>query len=219
MLIVRTGLVVVACALAGAGCKGRGGPATPPVTVTSPDGSGSSGTAMTAKPTVAAKVTGEKPGRPPLLYLTTEVVLDNPTDAPRWFIVAKHIPPDDGAGGGVDRLEVRGSGAAVIGTLFGTGGFHATRLAPKSKVTITNLPVDWWRSDPPGPMPGLDVTIADDLTLDGKPAADWFGVLPLVPDGTTIDAGGEATHEHRTDGPEAAVVLAGATPSTVTLAK
>lgn len=173
----------------------------------------------TAVAKVTAKVTAERAGRPPLLYLTVEVVLDNPTDAPRWFAIAKQIPPDDGAGGGVDRVEVRGAGTAVVGTFFGTGGFHAVRVAPRSKVTITNLAVGWWRSSPTGAMPGLDVTIADDLTIGGSPASAWFGVEPLVADGATVEAGGDATHEHRTDGPEAAVALVGGVPSTVDLAK
>lgn len=209
---------MVAALFAAGACNGRSGPAQPPVTVTPSDGSGGTGSgAAMSKPTVTAKVTGEKPGRPPILYLTTEVTLDNPTDAPRWFVVAKQIPPDDGAGGGVDRIEVRGTGAAVYGTLFGTGGFHAVRVAAHAKVTLTNLPVDWWRSDPPGPRPGLDVTIADDLTLDGKPAADWFGVAPLAPDGARLDGSAAVGHEHRTDGPEAAVGLVGGVPSVVDL--
>jgi hypothetical protein len=68
-------------------------------------------------------------------------------------------------------------------------------------------------------VPPLDVVIAADLTLGGKPASDWFGVAPLVADGTTIDAAGEVKHEHRTGGPEAPVVLVDGAPSTVDLAK
>jgi|GEM_PF-3592102 len=203
-----------------AACNGRSGPASPPVTASSPDGSGhQSGSNMSAKPTATATatLTAEKLGRPPLTYLTVELTLHNPTDAPRWFVLRSRVP--SGSGTGVDHGEARGSGAAIVATFTGTGGFHAVRVDGKSTATVANLVFNWWRPDVDAGKPALELTVADDLTLDGKPAAAWLGVAPLVADGAHLDAGGEPTHEHDTDGPEATVGLVGAVSSTVDLAK
>lgn len=174
-----------------------------------------------SKPSLAAKILAEKMGRPPLTYLTVELTLDNPTDAPRWFVIARQIPPDDGAGGGVDRVEVRGAGVATIGSFYGTGAFHAVRVGAKQKALVTNLAIDWWRASPTDSAPPpLGYTVADDVTLAGKPLSDWLGSEPLLATGTTVDGAGAITHEHRTaDGAEAAVGLVGAVPLTADLAK
>jgi len=197
-------------------CNGRSEHRAKPPTPNPPD---AMGTAMSSQPTITAKVTATKRGRPPLQYLSVELAIDNPTDAARWVLVPKQIPPDDGAGGGVDGLDVRGSGAALVGTFFGTGGFHAARVAAHAKVTITNLPVAWWESTPGEAMPGLGVTVADELQLGTEPARAWFKVEPLLGDGATVDAGGEGDQAFRTEGAETAVQIVGATTTVVDLVR
>jgi hypothetical protein len=193
-------------------CNGRGEHRTKPPIANSPD---AAGTVMPSQPSLTAKVTATKPGRPPLQYLTVDVTIDNPTDAARWVILPKQIPPDDGAGGGVDGLDTRGTGAALVGTFFGTGAFHAARVAAHAKVTITNLPVGWWETTPGGTMPGLHVTFADDLKIGSEPAREWFRIEPLIPDGATVDAGGAGEQAFRTEGEEAGVEIVGGVTSTV----
>lgn len=217
-------LLLVAC-----GCNGsaRERPANPPATANPPTGSGSaptgSGSSGTTMPnpspvTIGATVTASQPGRPPLQRLTVDVTIANAGDAPRWITIAKQIPHNpDTDGGGVDALEVRGKGAALVGTFRGVAGVHAVRVAGHAKVTITNLAVGWWRSSPKDPVPGLDVTVADDLTIGGGPAKNWFGVEPLLADGTTVDAGGSGTDAHTVSGPEATLSLVGAVPSSPAL--
>ncbi len=220
-------LLLVAC-----GCNGsaRERPANPPVNAnqptgsgSAPAGSGSSGTTMSNPPvppvSVEALVTGTRPGRPPLQRLVVDVTLANAGDAPRWITIAKQIPPNpDTDGGGVDSLEVRGTAPALLGTFRGVAGVHALRLAGHAKVRITNLEVGWWRSSATDPVPGLDVMVADDLTIGGAPAKDWFGVEPLFADGATVDATGTGTDAHATNGPEAMITLVGAVPSSTALA-
>ncbi len=112
---------------------------------------------------------------------------------------------------------MRGKGTALLGTFRGTGAVHALRIAGHAKATITNLPVGWWRGIPSDTPPGLDVTVADDLTIGGAPAKAWFGGEPLLADGTTIDAAGDGTDAHSVDGDEALIVLVGGAPSTIAL--
>lgn len=217
-------LLLVAC-----GCNGsaRERSAGPPVTVnpptgsgSAPAGSGSSGTPMstTSPVTVLATVTASQPGRPPLQRLTLDVTITNPGDAPRWITLAKQIPHNEDAdGGGVDALEVRGQGAALLGSFRGIAGVHALRVAGHATVKLTNLPVGWWRTGPADAVPGLDIVVADDLTIGGAPAKAWFGVDPLLADGATVDGGGNGTDAHTTDGPEAMIALVGAHASSTAL--
>lgn len=214
----RAAAWVVLALLCAAGCNGKSGPANPP-SRTTPDGSGSSGTAM-SKPSATATITGQKPGRPPITRLTVDVVLDNPTDAPRWFVIASEVRTDHDGTGGVDRAEVRGTGAALVGSFFGTASFHAARVAAKSKATITGLAVVWWSDSPTDAVPPITITAADEVNLGGKPVREWFGAEPLLADGAVVDASVEAGHEHRTpDGGEAALELVGGAPMKIDLAK
>lgn len=225
--MIRSSLVAGAL-LSLVACNGRGSEraAGPPAPVHPPDGSGtapaagSSGTPMpssTSTVAIGAHVTASKPGRPPLQRLTVDVTIDNPGDAARWITIAKQIPLDPDAVGGVDSLEVRGQGAALLGTFRGIAGVHALRVAGHAKVTVANLEVGWWRGSPTDALPGLAVTVADELTIGGAPAKAWFGVEPLVGDGVTIDAAGAATDAHATDGAEAPLALTGAAPTTAAL--
>lgn len=212
-----------------AACNGRSKErsAGPPVSVHPPDGSGtapgsagSSGTSMsnvTSTVNIGATVTASKPGRPPLQRLTIDLSIDNQGDAPRWIAIPKQIPPDPDLVGGVDSLEIRGKGSALLGTFRGIAGVHALRVAGHARVMITDLEVGWWRSSTSDALPGLGVTVAEDLTIGGSPAKDWFGVDPLVPDGTRIDGSAAATGAHATEGAEAPIALAGASTSTVAL--
>ena len=206
---------------------GRGGErATPPAPVHTPDGSGtapgsagSSGSAMsTSSVTIGASVTATRPGRPPLQRLVVDVTIANAGDAPRWILIPKQVPPNpDAEGGGVDGLDLRGAGAALLGTFRGVGGTHALRVAARARVTIVELEIGWWRSSPGDTVPPLVVTVADDLTIGGQPARAWFGAEPLVPDGARLDAAAGAIGAHAVDGDEVALALVGATTTTATL--
>lgn len=190
---------------------------------TAPAGAGSSETTMsgsssvTSKPvSVGVSVTETKPGRPPLLRLYVDVSIDNPGDAPRWVAIPKQTPFD--GEGGVDRLELRGQGSALLGTFGGNAGVYALRVAPHAKVTISHLEIGWWRaSATAAEVPPLAISVADGLTIDGKPAAAWFGVEPLAPDGTRFDATAAPTGAHAAED-EVPLGLTGVVAAPATLA-
>jgi hypothetical protein len=216
MLRSATAVVLASLLLA---CNGRSAERTAgsPINVTPPDGSGaapvgagSSGTTM-SNVTIAATVTASQPGRPPLQRLTLDLAIDNRSNAAHWIVIPKQIPrdPDEGDVVGVDSLELRGKGAALLGSFRGTGGVHALRVAAHAKVIVTNLPVGWWRSTPQDTVPALDVTIADELTIGGKPAKEWFGVDPVLESGARVDGGAEQSGAHAYDGGEAPIALTG----------
>lgn len=217
-------IVLVAC--------GRGSDrAAPPSRAPALDGPGvatgsadASGSSMSNPPsdastvTIVAKVTGTRPGRPPLQRLIVDVAIDNPGDAPRWILIPKQVPPNpDTAGGGVDSLEVRGTGAALFGTFRGVAGTYALRVAAHAKVMVGNVEIGWWRSSPDDQVPALEVGVADQLTIGGEPAKAWFGVEPLVPGGARLDATSEPTGAHAHEGDEAMLGLTGATTASAPL--
>jgi hypothetical protein len=194
-----------------------------PGAATAPDGAGSSGATMSksveveveAGVTVTVTVTGTRPGRPPLQRLIADVAIANPGDAPRWVTIAKQTPFD--GEGGVDGLEVRGQGAALLGSFLGNAGVYALRVGAHAKVTITNLEIGWWRtSAAAAAVPPLVLAVGDELTIGGAPAKTWFGVEPLAGDGARIDGSASAAGAHSVE-TEQPLALAGAVPSTATL--
>ena len=216
--MTRSSLGVALAILLAACGRSKERPATPPDIATAPDGSGAPTGITMSNVTIAATVTASQPGRPPLQRLTLDVAIDNRSTTATWIVIPKQIPvdPDDG-GTGVDSLEIRGKGTALLGTFLGTGGVHVLRVAPHAKVIVTGLPVGWWRSSPQDAVPPLLVTIAEDLKIDGKSADGWFGVQPLVESGARIDAAGAQSGAHTYEGGEAPIVLTGAQSASTAL--
>jgi hypothetical protein len=147
-------------------------------------------------------------GRPPLAYLSFDVMLRNDRRSPRWFLLPSKLGPGHaaiGEKGGVDTLEVfapRGKGRVIIGRFLGTGGFHALLLPPGAEVRLRHFPISYW-----GELPAnlqIEIVIARRLTIGGETAESWFGRNPMS--SVTADISEEAessmriSHTRRTPG-------------------
>src|SRR5205807_1357850 len=122
-------------------------------------------------------------GRPPLAYLSFDVVLRNDRKSPRWFLLPSNLGSGHapiGEKGGVDNLEVyapRGKGRVIIGRFLGTGGFQALLLPPHAEIRLRNFPISYW-----GDLPAnldIEIVIARRLTIGGETAESWFGRNPM----------------------------------------
>ena len=122
-------------------------------------------------------------GRPPLVYLSFDVLLRNDEESPRWFLLPSNLGSGHGPigeKGGVDTLEVfspRGKGHVVVGRFLGTGGFNALLLRPGAAVRLRLFPISYW-GDPPANLQ-IEIVIARGLTVGGDKAESWFGNSPL----------------------------------------
>ncbi|MBI3707774.1 MAG: hypothetical protein HY246_08865 [Proteobacteria bacterium] len=140
------------------------------------------GSSAAAAETVAVTVTlvDVKPGPPPLNRLLVDVRLENDRPAPVWTLIPSFVPSR--GGGGVDNLEqITATSGAVVGRFLGRAGTYALKLAPGARVTLRRLEIGWWRDKPDAQAEAMfDVRLADDLTIDGRPAAAWFTVDPII---------------------------------------
>jgi hypothetical protein len=122
-------------------------------------------------------------GRPPLVYLSFDVLLRNEEESLRWFLLPSNLGSGHGPigeKGGVDTLEVfspRGKGYVVVGRFLGTGGFNALLLPPRAAVRLRLFPISYW-GDPPANLQ-IEIVIAKELTIGGDKAESWFGSSPL----------------------------------------
>lgn len=153
-----------------------------------------------------ARITGEKPGRPPLVRYEVEVKLHNTAKEARWFVLPSKLPATKTAGG-VDAMEPRESKDVMLARFLGTGGFYAVKLAPGAKLTISKLELGVWGDDKPAEYP---ITIAKDITLGGKSAGTWFEHDPVAK-GDAIDAVATSAGKAKKtpDGKEVPVVIDG----------
>jgi len=120
--------------------------------------------------------------KPPLAELDFDITLHNYQTGPRWFLLPSNLGPGTSAlltKGGVDAVEVfapRGNGRVIVGHFLGTGGFYALLLPARAQIRLRMFPISYW-GDPPDQLQ-VEVISAKRLTIDGVPAADWFGSNP-----------------------------------------
>ncbi|PWT89865.1 MAG: hypothetical protein C5B55_10645 [Blastocatellia bacterium] len=123
-------------------------------------------------------------GRPPLVYLTVELVLRNSASEPKWFLIPSNLGNGRaaiGQKGGIDSLEVfapNGQGRVAIGRFLGTGGFHAVQLPAQAEIRLRRFPISYW-GDPPKSL-DVEVVIAKSLMLGDESAESWFGSSALT---------------------------------------
>jgi hypothetical protein len=128
--------------------------------------------------------------KPPLVELVFDIVLRNDRNQPRWFLLPSHVYPGKPGipeKGGVDTLEVfapRGKGRVIIGNFHGTGGFQALLLPAHAEIHLRGLPISYW-GDAPDRFQ-IDVLVARQLMVGGKPARVWFQVNPMCGAGADI---------------------------------
>jgi hypothetical protein len=137
----------------------------------------------TYRPAVEIKFREMRFGKPPLAYLSFDVVLRNDRRSPRWFLLPSNLGPGHapiGEKGGIDNLEVfapRGKGRVRLGRFLGTGGFHALLLPPGAELRLRRFPISYW-----GELPAsleIEIVIARRLTIAGETAESWFGRNPM----------------------------------------
>lgn len=136
-----------------------------------------------SEPPIEIKFRNMRFGRPPLVYLSFDVLLRNEQETPRWFLLPSNLGSGHGPigeKGGIDTLEVflpRGKGRVVVGRFLGTGGFNALLLPQHAEVHLRLLPISYW-GDPPTNLE-IEIVIAKQLTIGGDRAEEWFGKSPL----------------------------------------
>ena len=142
---------------------------------------------------VEASVVGIRRDRPPLAKLLLDVTLRNDRAEQRWFLLPEMlggspVPRERGIFG-VDPVEVRGEGRAVVAAFRGAEGFQALLLPGGAEVRVRGLPLAHLGRLPSGAA-GLEVAIATSLEIGGEPAGDWIGSDPLS------DRSVDADYEH-----------------------
>jgi hypothetical protein len=143
---------------------------------------------------VTIKLTGERPGPPPMTTFVVEARLHNQAARARWFILPSKLPRYED--GGVDVLQARYADGITLGEFLGTGGFWALQLPAGAELTIQNLKLSWWSEDP-REFPDYPVIIADEVLLGGQPMRSWFARDPVCY-GLFLDgdkAGVQAVHK------------------------
>ena len=141
-------------------------------------------TADNSHPAMEIKFRAMRFGRPPLVYLSFDVILRNDANGPRWFLLPSNLGSGHGAigeKGGVDTLEVftpRGKGHIVVGRFLGTGGFNALLLPARAELRLRLFPISYW-GDPPASLQ-IETVIAKNLTIGVDKAESWFGKSPLT---------------------------------------
>jgi hypothetical protein len=139
--------------------------------------------AETSRPAAEIKFREMRYGKPPLVYLSFDVVLRNNRKSPRWFLLPSNLGSGHGSvgeKGGVDTLEVftpRGKGRVIIGRFLGTGGFRALLLPAHAEVRLRRFPISYW-----GELPSslqIEIVIAKRLTIGRESAESWFGKNPM----------------------------------------
>jgi len=150
---------------------------------------------QTDRAPVVVHLAGMSPGRPPLHRLSLDFELYNAAAEPRWFLLPHVMGGHRTKGGGVDTLEIVALGPkSVLGRFLGTGGFQAVRLAPGAVLKLRNVSVSHW-GEPPSPLP-VEVAVAREIRLGGKPAASWFRMDPTS-QGGEADAKGQLLGSHK----------------------
>src|SRR4051794_10699923 len=148
--------------------------------------------ADTVSPRVRAILVGERPGRPPLTRLLVDLSIENAGGVPRWALIPASLPPNTGAGGGINHLEQQtantGGARAAVGRLLGRAGGYALLLAPGARVTLRQLEIGWWRELPPSLSDiAFEVRFAEVVTVDGQPLSEWFDSEPTIASAAEID--------------------------------
>lgn len=161
-------------------------------------------------------------GKPTLTRLSFDVTMRNPSTATRWVIVPRRADEPSGASTrGVTVYAL--PGGAFLWRFEGLGGFWAVRLPAGAEVRLRSLELDAWWERPPE-VARLAVLSAEDVLVDGTPAATWVGFDGVSPArgefAAKIDAMKSPVAKFRQTeadpsglSPEVKVALVGARPS------
>jgi hypothetical protein len=129
---------------------------------------------------------GMKPGKPPLKYLSFDVILRNRSDKPQWYLFPSALYDKPGGirkNAGIAAIELLADSAHKVtvvdflGTMNlqpeGAGGLKGILLPAKAVVSVHGFGIEYW-GEPLSPLP-LRVVIADRLKIGGTPVEQWVG--------------------------------------------
>lgn len=129
---------------------------------------------------------GLRVGKPPLKYMSFNVIVRNIADKPQWFLFPAALY-DKPVGGrkdaGIDSIGLLADSKHQItvvefmGTMKlqpeGAGGFKGLLLPPGAVVSVQGLGISFW-GEPASPL-SIKVVAADQVKIDGKPVDQWLG--------------------------------------------
>lgn len=123
--------------------------------------------------------------RPPNIRLFFDVMLVNEYSEPRWFLLPDWLEamptPEKFAIDIVEVYQLSGQGRVAVGHFSGSSGFQALLLPAGAQVKLRRFPI-LFRGQIPVSIPTsvrMEVVIASQLTVGGKPAGGWFGMNPM----------------------------------------
>ena len=121
----------------------------------------------------------EKPGKPPLDYLTCDVSLANESDALRWVLVQSsfYVPQQEGLAQ-IDGVTAHAIGGGTVLELNGNAAAWAIALAPKSEVIVRGLPISMWGRPEKDKKAEVKVTTVVEARI-GEKALATFGGTPI----------------------------------------
>lgn len=138
--------------------------------------------------TVEMHYCGDRPGRPPLKYLSFNVTMRNQAKKAQWFLFPRALyemapgpPPQPGINGAeifstsADHPQHKVMVAQFMGSIRlqpeSAGGFQALLLPAGAVITIRDFGISFW-GDNFSPLP-LHVVIADEVMIGSVPADRW----------------------------------------------
>jgi hypothetical protein len=128
-----------------------------------------------APPPPAIVCTAEKPGKPPLDYLTCDVSVANDGDSLRWFLVQSsfYVPQQDSAAK-IDGVTAHALGTGTVLELHGSSAAWAIAVAPHESTTVRGLPLQMWGRPEIGQKAAVKIVTATDARI-GEQALAAFG--------------------------------------------
>lgn len=120
----------------------------------------------------------------PLLF---DVTINNLSGQTKWVIFPGKIDftRKKEERGGVDGLSIlqkkENENRIVLGIFMGTGGFQVLNIPPEAEIHLGKFSISHWDEDIHiinTPF-SIEIIIANDISIGGKPARDWFTVDPL----------------------------------------
>lgn len=118
-----------------------------------------------------------RPGRPPWLHLTVDLVLTNRGAASAWFLLPRFAKPAAVEGRTVYAARgyrLPGDARLAVAVLDGSGGGYAVQVPPAGEVRLLAVPVEVPRGDDDVETARLELLAAGELAIEGEPLSRWL---------------------------------------------
>ena len=133
-------------------------------------------------PLVEITFTSKRREHPPITRLLFNITLHNSFDESRWFLLPSSLSfesSDIGEGGvyGLQVFALDGDGRVILGRFLGEAGFQSLLLPANAQVNLRRFPIQFY-GELPAQSVNIDLIVADQLQVGGKPAETWVGMDP-----------------------------------------